>query len=71
MWMVHLFLHCEIVAKVSQLVMKWIEVNFLIPHNLLAHLDCCTHEATFKKFKHVCELFGMQIFGQFGRCEMV
>jgi len=49
---IHLFLHCDKVQRVWQMLMGWLDVNYIIPHNLFVHLDCWTLEVTPKKLKH-------------------
>jgi hypothetical protein len=46
----HLFF-CEVVLKVWQRVMCWLQFNFLIPHNLFAHFECWYYEATSRRIR--------------------
>jgi len=47
----HLFLHCEMVAKVWLKVFNWVNVHFITPLNLFWHLDCWSNEVTSKKLR--------------------
>lgn len=48
----HLFLHCEVVAKVWQKIMRWLQLKVTTPHNLLVPFLCWTNEARNKKTKN-------------------
>lgn len=45
----HLFLHCEVAAKVWHMVLNWVNLNFITPPNLATHLDCWFNEVCAKK----------------------
>ena len=47
----HLFLPCEVAAKVWVLVFNWVNVNFITPHSLGTHLDCWFNEVNSKKVR--------------------
>lgn len=48
----HLFLHCEVVTRLWQKVMQWLQFNFITPHNRWAHFLCWSNEASTKKLRH-------------------
>jgi hypothetical protein len=47
----HLFLHCEVAVKVWTMVLKWVNLNFITPPNLVTHLDCWFHEVGANKVR--------------------
>lgn len=48
----HLFLSCEVVTRLWQKVMQWLQFNFITPHNLWAHFLCWSNTASTKKLRH-------------------
>jgi len=48
---VHLFLHCEEVQRVWKKLMCWLNCNFIVPNNLLVHLECWSKEVSTKKLR--------------------
>jgi len=45
----HLFLHCDVVMRIWQRMMCWLEFHFL--NNLFVHFECWLNEATSKKLR--------------------
>jgi len=35
----HVFLHCDVVFKVWEKMFRWLNINFLISHNLFVHFE--------------------------------
>lgn len=48
---VHLFLHCEEVQRVWKKLMCWLHYYFIVPNNLLVHLECWSKEVSSKKLR--------------------
>jgi hypothetical protein len=47
----HLFLHCEVTARIWCGVSNWLELNFITPPNLFVHFECWNSEVTSKRIK--------------------
>lgn len=45
----HIFLHCEVMLRVWEKVLQWLNFNFFIPPNLFVHFECCSSEVWNKK----------------------
>jgi len=50
--MTHLFLHCRVVISVWDKIMRWLDFNFIPPHNLFAHLECWSDAVSTKKLRN-------------------
>lgn len=48
---IHLFIHCEFVAKLWVMVLNWVNLNFITPPSLTTHLDCWFNEVSSKKMR--------------------
>jgi hypothetical protein len=48
---VHLFLHCDLARNVWLNVMLWLDLNFIMPPNLLIHWECWSRGLLHKKIQ--------------------
>jgi hypothetical protein len=48
---VHLFLHCEEVQRVWKKLMCWLNCYYMVPNNLLVHLECWSKDVSSKKLR--------------------
>lgn len=59
----HLLLHCEVALKIWRKVMDWLEINFIIPHNLFTHFACWCASSNFRRFfKAFCLIWNAVIW---------
>jgi len=48
---IHLFIHCRMACSVWTKILGWCGINFITPHNLFSHLQCCFAELRGKIFR--------------------
>jgi len=60
---VHLFLHCEEVQRIWKKLMCWLHCYFIVPNNLLVHLECWSKEVSSKKLRQGFWLICMPLCG--------
>jgi len=68
---VHLFLDCHFTEKVWASVMRWLDFSLITPPNLFVHWASWSNVGGNKKVRKGLGIICMQLFGQFGKREII